>query len=70
MKTSTIVVSFLSVCLTGVQAGLLGRVANDVTNGLESRQSVFCYVDSDCHIDGCNAVCKQVLRSLGECVCP
>ncbi|KAI2465982.1 hypothetical protein F4781DRAFT_407436 [Annulohypoxylon bovei var. microspora] len=69
MKTSTILVSLLSICLTGVQAGLIDRAAGAIANSLESRQSLFCIKDSDCHIDGCNAVCGPWLRSWGKCVC-
>ncbi|KAI1204231.1 uncharacterized protein F4807DRAFT_357663 [Annulohypoxylon truncatum] len=72
MKASTVLVSLLSICLTGVQAGLIARAADSIANGLEGRdQTPFCNQDSDCHLDACtNPTCVQFLRSLKECVCP
>ncbi|KAI0895259.1 hypothetical protein F4806DRAFT_470311 [Annulohypoxylon nitens] len=72
MKASIMLVSLFSICLTGVQAGVIGRVPDSITNDLEGRDGFpTCNQDSDCHLDACsNAACVQVLRSFKFCECP
>ncbi|KAI1088519.1 hypothetical protein F5B19DRAFT_471051 [Rostrohypoxylon terebratum] len=72
MKASTVLVSLLGICLTGVQAGVVGRVADIIPNGTEEQEALpTCNQDSDCHLSACSdAACVQVLRSFKFCECP